>query len=79
MALTIENRLAIYKALEAEERKASKMFDKAAAYYDITPDGYGGTAEREAASVMMNLRKAQLDAARAVATEYFNTYICEAA
>ena len=79
MALTKEDRVAIYNALDAEERKASQAFDKACACFDTTPDVYGGSVERETAAVMMNLRKAQLDAARAAASEYFNAYVLEAA
>jgi hypothetical protein len=78
MALTIENKRAIYAALAVEEQKASRVFDKACAFVDITPDVYGGSPERELAVVMANLRKAQLDAARAAATEFFNSYIREA-
>lgn len=75
--LSIEQRLQVYRVLDAEQSKASKAARKAKAVYDSYGSGYD--AERETAAVLLSLRLEQFNAACKAATEYFNNYIKDAA
>ena len=80
MQLTIEQHTQVYKVLAAEEAKARKAVAKALAAADKAPSGFGGVSvERTTATVLLNLRTAQYQAARIASTEYFNAYIKESA
>lgn len=79
MALTLEQHLAVYRALADEEHKARKAVAKAQSAYDKAPIAYGGSVERETAAVLINLRADQYMAAQRAAADYFNAYIVNAA
>lgn len=75
MALTREDRLAVYRALADEEQKARKAVAKAQSAYDTAPTAYGGSVERELAAVLLNLRGEQYMAAQRAAAAYFDAYL----
>lgn len=79
MSLTIEQRMQVYRVLDAEANKAAKAAAKAQTHYHNTPASYGGSVERETAAMLLSLRNAQRDAAYAVVNAYFNDYIKDAA
>ena len=76
MALTIEQHIQVYHALDAEVKKAAKAAAKAEKAYNDAPVSYGNSSvERETAAIVLSLRNANRDAAYAAASSYFNTYI----
>lgn len=75
MALTIEQRTEVYAILSDEVAKASRAVVKAEKAYDNAPYQYGGSPEREAAAVLLQIRKAQYEAANNAANDYFNRFI----
>lgn len=75
MALTIEQHAEIYKILEAEVVKASRAVIKAEKAYEKAPYEYGGTPEREAAAVLLDVRYDQYRVAQQAAADYFTRYI----
>lgn len=75
MALTIEQRTQVYEMLEAEVVKASRAVIKAEKAYEKAPYEYGGTPEREAAGLLLDIRQDQYKAARDAAIDYFNRFI----
>jgi triosephosphate isomerase len=79
MALTKEHRAQVYSVLHNEIEKARKALKKAEAAYERAPALYGGSVEREAAAMLVNMRREQYQAARLVASEYFDAYIAPAA
>lgn len=75
MALTIEQHTEVYAVLADEVAKASRAVVKAEKAYDNAPFQYGGSPEREAAAVLLQIRRAQYAAANEVADDYFNRFI----
>jgi hypothetical protein len=75
MALTLEQHTEVYAVLADEVSKASRAVVKAEKAYDSAPYAYGGSVEREAAAVLLNIRKAQYEAANKAANDYFDRFI----
>lgn len=73
----LDQRLQVYRILDAEQNKASKAARKAKAVYDSYGSGYD--VERETAAVLLTLRLEQFNAACKVAKDYFDSYIKDAA
>lgn len=72
--MTNEQRIDVYRMLDAEANKAAKALAKAKSAYNN-----GHTVEPEKAAMLVTLREAQSAAAYKVASEYFNNYIKSAA
>lgn len=77
--LTHEQHADVYMVLDREVEKASRALSMAIRASENVAYAYGGSVEAEAATVIVNMRRAQLDAARQIARQYFDSYIAPAA
>lgn len=75
MALTFEQHVAVFNALQKEQIKAQKAYIAAKKIADNAPYEYGGSEEATIACVILDLRKAQYDAARYAVDAYFKNYL----
>lgn len=75
MPMTKAQYAEIYFHLDSEVAKARKAVDKAAKALDEVPYVYGGSVEAEIANVILQMRKAQHEAANNVAKSFFENYI----